>query len=317
MGMLETMTDDADHPTVTVVMAAFDAADFLDEALSSLAHQTRLPDAVVLVDDASLDDTTDRARRWSDRLPITVVELDVNVGAGAAHALAMRRVTSDLVCFLDADDVLLPNHLEHLVGQWEQRGGVISPRALVWRPGEQGSDYHRTLGLRLPRRRQLRRLVAENYVFYGALFSRADYERVGGLRAKRLIEDWDLWVRLSAAGVRMSLASVATVRYRRHPQNLTQDTGSVDDGRADNAAELRRDHPEWLSDRAWDAAMGHGTAVRRASAGVQRLRRGEPAGVVDLARSMTGDWSSLFQVARRSAYHAYRALTGRPVTSLR
>ncbi len=315
--MLDTMVDDVERPTVTVVMAAYDAGEFIDEALSSLVHQSLLPDAVILVDDASLDDTAARARRWSDRLPITVVELDVNVGAGAARALAMEQVTSELVCFLDADDVLLPNHLEHLVGQWQRRGGVISPRALVWRPGEQGSDYHRTLGLRLPRRRQLRRLVAENYVFYGALFARADYERVGGLRPKRLIEDWDLWVRLSAAGVRMSLATVATVRYRRHPQNLTQDTGSVDHGRADNAAELRQDHPEWLSDRAWDAAMGHGTAVRRASAGVQRVRRGDLAGVADLARSMTGDWASLFQVARRTGYRAYRAATGRPVTSLR
>ena len=52
-------------PTVSVVICARDAAPFVDAALASIVAQTRPADEVVVVDDASVDDTAAAAERWA------------------------------------------------------------------------------------------------------------------------------------------------------------------------------------------------------------------------------------------------------------
>lgn len=208
--------------TVTVVIAAYNAAAHIDATLASLASQLLRPSEIVVVDDASSDDTAPRVLAWADRLPITLLRRCTNSGAGAARRHAMAVVRSRLVVFVDADDVLLPDHLLLLVDGWHRHGGVVSPRAWLWDGRSRLGDYHRSLGVRVPRRRQLDRLLAANYVFYGAIFDRGDYERIGGMRALRLSEDWDLWVRLAADGVRISCLDRPTVLYRRHGGNASR-----------------------------------------------------------------------------------------------
>ena len=132
-------------------------------------------------------------------LPLTVLRLDDNVGSGEARRRAIALLDTDLLAPLDADDVWMPDHLEHLVGLWCRTPGVVSARAEVWRPGERRVDYHRALGLRVPRRGQLAALLAGNFVFFGSVFARSDYERVGGFGRHRGWEDWELWVELVAA----------------------------------------------------------------------------------------------------------------------
>jgi glycosyltransferase involved in cell wall biosynthesis len=305
------------RPSVAVVMAAYNAGSFIDESLASLDAQTWRPDEVIVVDDASADDTADRVRAWSARLPLTLIELDRNGGAGAARALAMRSVQSELATFLDADDVLLPNHIEHLVAVRRHHGGIVSPRAMVWRPGEPGADYHRALGLVIPRRHHLAHLITDNYLFYAALFARTDYERVGGLRNVRLFEDWDLWVRMVASGTAITVASIPTVLYRRHPQNLTVDAASVDDGLAHLIDEFRHEHAEWLHPSEWDRVVRRRRALGRAHRGMARLRRGDLAGAAELARAVASSRTTLARLTRQGGYRVARAATRRRVPAFR
>ncbi len=298
-------------------MAAYDASSFIDEALASLVAQSWHPDEVIVVDDASTDDTAARIRAWSDRLPLTLVELDRNRGAGAARALAMRSVRAELVSFLDADDVLLPSHLEHLVAVRRHHGGIVSPRALVWRPGEPPVDYHRALGLAIPRREHLARLITDNYVVYAALFARADYERVGGLRDVRLFEDWDLWVRMAASGTAVTVASLPTVLYRRHGSNLTVDTASVDEGVSELIDQFRHEHADWLRPDQWDRVVRRRRALGRAHRGMARLRRGDLAGAGELARAVASSRTTLARLTRQGGYRTMRAATLRRVPALR
>lgn len=298
--------------TIAVVMAAYNSSRFIDEALASLASETRLPDEVVIIDDASQDDTVARASRWCNRLPLRVLRSEVNAGAGAARVRAMRHVNADLVTFLDADDVLLGHHLEQLEADWQTSGGIVSPRALLWRPGQVSGDYHRALGVAVPRRHQLSRLLARNYVFYGALFSRVDYERVGGLRPARLSEDWDLWVRMSAAGVPITVTDSPSVLYRRHATNLTQDTDAVERGVAALIEQYHDQHPEWLTASEWSSVRRQRRALQSGHRGLTRLRGGDVSGVVDLGKAANGRWPTVEHLGRKIAYRVWRAANHKP-----
>jgi glycosyltransferase involved in cell wall biosynthesis len=303
--------------SVSVVIAAYNAGRFVDEALRSVASQVLLPDRVIVVDDASRDDTVSRVRRWSGELPLQLHALDRNVGPGAARARALRRVDTELVCFLDADDVWLPDHLDHLVRLWGRRGGAISPRALIWPESGATADYHRSLGLTVPRRRQLARLLAINYLFYGLLFPKADYDRAGGMGPLRFSEDWDLWVRMAAAGTRFALAERPTVLYRRHDDNATATPAAVDDQRVGLIEHFHDQHPEWLPPRRWGLARRHGDAVAHARRGLLRLQAADLGGLDDLAHLRDGGWASTTQFGRQVAYFAYRAAKRRSSPQLR
>ena len=86
---------------IDVVIPAFNAADYLDEALASVVGQQQAARRIIVVDDGSTDATADVARAAGDA--IEVVRQD-NRGAAAARNLGIARSDAPLLAFLDADD---------------------------------------------------------------------------------------------------------------------------------------------------------------------------------------------------------------------
>jgi teichuronic acid biosynthesis glycosyltransferase TuaG len=104
------------NPTVTLVMAAHNAADTIDAALDSLLQQVYADFEIIVVDDASEDDTRSRVRakrKLDDR--IQLIELPSNVGSGAARNLALKEASGRFIAVADADDISLPARLEQQV----------------------------------------------------------------------------------------------------------------------------------------------------------------------------------------------------------
>lgn len=293
------------RPSVGVIMPAHNASRFIDQALGSIANQSEPPALVVVVDDASTDDTADRAESWSDRLHLRVIRLPHNVGSGTARRHGVETIDTDLLAPLDADDVWLPDHLQHLTDVWLRDRGVASAKAQVWRPGHRRIDYHRALGLRVPRHNQLAALLAGNYVFFGSLFSREDYERVGGFGRHRGWEDWELWVRMAANRVPITVADFPTVLYRRHEGNLTQDNEAFDATLIKRIQMFRTENPEWLTASEWEHVLRHRRAVLHLHVATDRLRKRQPGGVPELMRALSyGGWRSVSQLSRQVGYRA-------------
>lgn len=107
---------DAAIPTVSVVIAARNAGPFLDEQLAALAAQTsREPWELVVIDHASTDGTGDRARAWSDRLPIRVEAAPPGGGPSRARNVGIEVSRGEYLLMCDADDIVAPTWIEELV----------------------------------------------------------------------------------------------------------------------------------------------------------------------------------------------------------
>src|SRR5262245_20745813 len=210
---------------VAVIIAAFNSGPLLDQALATLAAQTLPPSAVVVADDCSDDDTSDRARGWAGRLPVTVVRLQRNSGPGAARDRAIRATHAPLLAMLDADDFILPDHLETMVRTHAVSPGLVSAQEFAWQPG---------VGLRLPTRQgriarrdtQLTALLRGNFVNF-AFFSRGLYDAAGGFGAQYFCEDWDLWIRMLRTGAQLTMAGHPTALHRVHPGSLSFDSARI------------------------------------------------------------------------------------------
>jgi glycosyltransferase involved in cell wall biosynthesis len=213
---------------VAVVIPAFNAARYLDQALASVAAQSRAPAVVAVADDGSTDDTAQRARRWQDHLPVKVVRLAQTVGPGPARHRAIQAIDVPLLAMLDADDVWFPDHLETMVATYERGGGLVTAQEFAWIPGR---------GIDLARRRakppiptdpqdQLVALLQHNYVSFG-FFPRTLYERDGGFRSFLGTEDWDLWIRMLRSGATLTEAPHPTALHRVRSGSLSVDPARI------------------------------------------------------------------------------------------
>ena len=211
--------------TVTVVVPAWNAAGTLGAALASVAAQTRLPDAVIVVDDASTDATASTAAFWSGSVTLTVIELDENAGCANARAHAIKAATTDLIVLLDADDSWRPDHLATLMAARAESGaGIISPNAQFWDPARGlGPRTYREVVAVPPVDDQPDDILRRDFVFIGSMFERALYERAGGYRPEfEGAENWDLWIRMIRAGGRVIGVEAPTYLYRVSESSLSQ-----------------------------------------------------------------------------------------------
>ncbi len=101
---------------ITVIIAAYNAAETIHLAVqSALAH----PEVreVIVVDDASTDDTASVAKQASKCDPrFEIILFEENRGPSAARNEAIARTAAPMIAILDADDVFLPQRFTHLLG---------------------------------------------------------------------------------------------------------------------------------------------------------------------------------------------------------
>jgi glycosyltransferase involved in cell wall biosynthesis len=107
----------------TVVMPLYNKSAHVEETLQAVLAQTRPPDELIVVDDASSDDSLARVRNALDRqstLKVTLLPLPKNAGPGNARNQGMAFAGGDYVHFLDADDRLYHGCLERVIDVLEK-----------------------------------------------------------------------------------------------------------------------------------------------------------------------------------------------------
>lgn len=97
-----------DAYTVSVIIPAYNAAEFISRAIDSVLAQTHRPDEIIVVDDGSTDATKETVARYGTKI---IYIHQPNAGPGAARNKGIQTATSQFVAFLDADDEWLPDKL--------------------------------------------------------------------------------------------------------------------------------------------------------------------------------------------------------------
>ncbi len=113
------------QPLVSVVMPTYNRRALLEAAIDSVTAQTMSDFELLVVDDASTDDTGEfLARRAAADVRIRVLRMPVNSGCNAARNSAMRAARGRYLAFLDDDDLFLPEHLALTVNRLEADAGL-------------------------------------------------------------------------------------------------------------------------------------------------------------------------------------------------
>ena len=191
-----------DVPAVSVIIAVFNAAPFLDECLDSLVAQTFEDWEVVACDDASTDRSVEILERWSRRdSRIRVVRNAVNLGAAATRNRAIEMCRGKYIAIQDADDLSKADRLERQVSYLDANPGCAFVSSGLYLFDDMGIYGQRIPGIPLPGRRDF--LVNTPYCHASTMFRRLAIESVNGYRVATETtrgQDYDLFMRLHADG---------------------------------------------------------------------------------------------------------------------
>jgi len=99
-------------PRICVIIPTYNSARFLPEAVESALYQTFSPEEVIVVDDGSTDNTEDVLEPFRGRIHYIRQE---NQGPAVARNRGISEAKGDLIAFLDADDVWVPDKSEKQV----------------------------------------------------------------------------------------------------------------------------------------------------------------------------------------------------------
>jgi hypothetical protein len=220
-------------PTFSVIIPSYNNPDTIGSAIRSVLRQTVSDFELIVVDDASTDATPQVIEGFLVDERVTLVTRDVNGGQSAARNTGIARARGTFVCLLDSDDLWLPAYLE-MMGKTL----AATPRAAV--------AYTDAWVLYDGIRRILRRTAMEayrppvtpvdpaafllalleygNFVYYSITARRDALQEVGGYdEALRGAPDYELWLRLCAAGHAFVPCSETLGIYRRRQGQLTAD----------------------------------------------------------------------------------------------
>ena len=98
-----------DYPLVSVLIPAYNAADYIAETISSVLAQTWPNLEVIVVDDGSKDATLAKARQFEGKVQVVT---QTNAGASAARNHAFSLAAGEYIQYLDADDLLHPDKIK-------------------------------------------------------------------------------------------------------------------------------------------------------------------------------------------------------------
>lgn len=222
-------------PEVSVLLPCRNVATWLPECIESLAAQS-LPDFEVLaVDDRSTDETGELLRRWSARddrvrvleiapgAPVTGEDEAPEGGLVRALDLAVAASRAPLLARMDGDDIAGPRRLEHQRDFLAARPDLAGCGTAVelFPHSEVGEGYLRYAawlnGLTDPVE-LWRDLFVECPVAHPTLMIRRSVlSGLGGYRDPGWPEDYDLVLRLHAAGMRIANVPEPLLRWRVRP----------------------------------------------------------------------------------------------------
>ncbi len=218
------------RPVVSVLLPCRDAASTLPEAIASLESQTLTAFETIAVDDASTDDTRALLEAWAARDPRVKVVPGPGLGIVPALRRAVEEAQGALLARMDADDVALPARLATQVSLLEREPQLAGCGAHVelfsadanglgsgyrryetWLNAvDSAADVDRSVFIECP-------IAHPTFVV-----RRSVMQAVGGYRDEGWPEDYDLVLRILAAGGRLTnVTGAPLLRWRIRPNRLS------------------------------------------------------------------------------------------------
>jgi glycosyltransferase involved in cell wall biosynthesis len=215
--------DQTKPPLVSVIVPAYNVADYIGDALNSVLAQTFTDYEIIVINDGS-PDTEALEKVLAPYLSRIVYLKQENGGVSAARNTGIKAARGSLIAFLDGDDTWLPHYLEVQVPriQADPTIDVLYPNVIMFGDSSEAGEEFMTI---CPSNGEVtfeRLLLQECNVSNCSIAKRETILRAGLFdESLRSVEDFDLWLRVIKQGGRIAYHRDVLARYRRRQGSLT------------------------------------------------------------------------------------------------
>lgn len=287
------------EPTATFLIPVWNGRDFLRDAIDSVLAQTRNDWLLVVVDDASIDDSAKIVASYDDPR-IELIRLERNVGQTRALNTGLGMVQTPWVARLDQDDVAAPTRFEAQLAYLEENPGTVLVGSWADFIDDQGSivGHYRFATEPEDVLRELY-LGPSPFIHSAVTFSTEAARALGGYPTEIVYaQDIALWAKLAAHG-RIANVPQALTYLRRHPAQTSRSPKG--------AAGLLRDALTVTAD------LPDSLASDRKTLATWRARRLRLMIELSFMAARDQDW----QLARRSVWDSLRSFIADPLAVFR
>jgi glycosyltransferase involved in cell wall biosynthesis len=217
------------HPepdlTFTVIIPAFNSAQFIAQTLDSVLAQSYPALEILVVDDGSTDDTAQIVRSFGGN--VILIQQSHN-GVSAARNLGILNARGNTVAFLDSDDLWKPEKLEKQAACFERKNVAWVCCGASFFDNKTGKllpGHHKPL---------FEGDVLEKEFLYSFIRSptpavrKSVFDEVGLFdKTLRIAEDWDMWLRIAAVYPLGTVYENLALK-REHKESTMQRTSTED-----------------------------------------------------------------------------------------
>lgn len=248
------MLKESKQPLVSVVMAAYNAENYIGAAVDSVLKQSYSNLELIVINDGSTDNTAQELEKYlSDaRVSLTTQE---NSGQTKSKNRGIEKAAGTYVGFCDADDMWHPEKLEKQVEKIQSDSSVGVVYSDTFLIDEEGKPIDSTDSVPCYNGNVLQHLLYDNFIPFGTVLVRNScLQEVGGFNERyRMGIDWDLWLRISTKWS-VSCVPEKLYYYRRWGGQMSRNY----DGRYEGALEIfkkfRNDNTALVSKSVYERA---------------------------------------------------------------
>ena len=215
-------------PRVSVLLPYRDVGGLVEEALQSILDQRDVDLEVLAIDDGSRDDGPGRVARIAARDTRVRTLATDGVGLCGALELARSEAKGELIARMDGDDVALPGRLASEVALLDRAPGLgavgtfVEPFATDGEVGDGMRSYVAWQNGLVTAEDHARQIFVESPLCHpSVVLRRSALDAVGGFRDGPFPEDYDLWLRLDAAGFGLAKVPEVLLRWRHRAGRAT------------------------------------------------------------------------------------------------
>lgn len=197
------------QPLVSIIVPCFDQAQYLDEALESVLHQSYINWECIIVNDGSPDDTESVVKKWLKKDNRFKYCFQENLGVSAARNHGITIANGEFILPLDADDILGDSYITLAIDAFQKANNLKVVYCKAEKFGNEKGEW-------ILQSFSLFNLSMKNMIFCSALYKKSEWERIGGYDINMIegLEDWEFWIALLKDGGEVKCLDCLGFYYR-------------------------------------------------------------------------------------------------------
>jgi glycosyltransferase involved in cell wall biosynthesis len=205
--------------TISVIITTYNRYSFVQKALQSVMLQTRKPDEIIVIDDASTDETSSF---FAQHPEVIYQRNENNLGVSASRNRGLQAARGEWICFLDSDDQWYPQKLEKQLHALSlNREYLIAHTNEIWirrgRRVNQGKRHEKYGGWIFEKCLPLCVISPSSVMIHKTIF-----QSIGNFDLELpACEDYDLWLRICLKHPVLFLDEPLVLKTGGHPDQLS------------------------------------------------------------------------------------------------